>query len=175
MKQRGGKPITVYCDHSKPTQIAELFKQIASEQNNQLDICVNNAFSAVTVSIWPSSSIMSMPRTTKNLHKPSHLQAMMKAYAAQAKFWDLPEEFYDVVNDAGLRGQYLTCRQAAKLMVPRRKGLIVTTSSPGGLSYLFSTAYGINKVGVSVQCMSFRRPCVPYMWTLTWLPSSELS
>ncbi|KAH7698555.1 CRE-DHS-9 protein [Aphelenchoides avenae] len=32
-------------------------------------------------------------------------------------------------------------------MVPNRKGLIVTTSSPGGLSYLFSTAYGINKVG----------------------------
>lgn len=64
------------------------------------------------------------------------------------KFWELPENVYDEVNGAGLKGHYMTCRQAAKLMVPRKSGLIVTTSSPGGLTYVFNVAYGINKAGV---------------------------
>lgn len=64
-------------------------------------------------------------------------------------FWELPEEIYDEVNDAGLRGHYLTCRRAAQLMVPRRDGLIITVSSPGGLCYVFNVAYGLNKAGVS--------------------------
>ncbi|KAK2143733.1 hypothetical protein LSH36_817g00023 [Paralvinella palmiformis] len=35
--------------------------------------------------------------------------------------------------------------QAAKLMVPRRHGLIVNISSPAGLRYLFNVPYGIGK------------------------------
>lgn len=64
------------------------------------------------------------------------------------KFWELPEDVYDRVNDVGLRGHYICARQAAKLMVPQRRGLIITTSSPGGLNYIFNVAYGINKTGV---------------------------
>jgi dehydrogenase/reductase SDR family protein 1 len=65
------------------------------------------------------------------------------------KFFELPEDVYDQVNNVGLRGHYMCARLAAKMMVPRRKGLIVTTSSPGGLNYIFNVAYGINKAGVS--------------------------
>jgi dehydrogenase/reductase SDR family protein 1 len=31
------------------------------------------------------------------------------------------------------------------MMVPRKSGLIVTVSSPGGLRYLFNVAYGVGK------------------------------
>jgi dehydrogenase/reductase SDR family protein 1 len=31
------------------------------------------------------------------------------------------------------------------MMVPRKSGLIVTISSPGGLRYLFNVAYGVGK------------------------------
>lgn len=73
---------------------------------------------------------------------------MMSAYATRAKFWELPESVYDAANNAGLRGHYITARRAAKLMVPRRSGLIVTTSSAGALHYTISTAYGVNKACV---------------------------
>ena len=32
-----------------------------------------------------------------------------------------------------------------RMMVPRKSGLIVTVSSPGGLKYVFNCAYGIGK------------------------------
>jgi dehydrogenase/reductase SDR family protein 1 len=44
---RGGKGIAVYCDHSNPEEVRKLFDQIEKEQKGQLDILVNNAYSAV--------------------------------------------------------------------------------------------------------------------------------
>jgi dehydrogenase/reductase SDR family protein 1 len=38
---------------------------------------------------------------------------------------------------------------AARLMVPRKQGLIVVISSAGGLRYLFNVPYGIGKSAVS--------------------------
>ncbi|KAI6198005.1 Dehydrogenase/reductase SDR family member 1 [Aphelenchoides besseyi] len=117
--KRGGKGIAVFCDHSNSKQVDELFKRITEEQNGQLDILVNNAFAAVT-------------KMLKIMH---------------TKFYELPEDIYDLVTGVGLKGHYICARHAAKLMVPRRHGLIVTTSSFGGASYIFNVAYGIGKVG----------------------------
>ena len=47
------------------------------------------------------------------------------------------------------RNHYQCTTQAAKLMVPRRHGLIVNISSPAGLRYLFNVPYGIGKEAVS--------------------------
>ena len=47
------------------------------------------------------------------------------------------------------RNHYLCAVYAARLMVPRREGLIVNISSPGGLSYLFNVPYGVGKEAVS--------------------------
>jgi dehydrogenase/reductase SDR family protein 1 len=82
------------------------------------------------------------------------------------KFYDLPEEIFDQgiqkfltltiyfpVNNVGLRGHYICARHAAKLMAPRKQGLIVTVSSFGGVSYVFNVAYGIGKAGV---CFGFK-------------------
>ena len=44
---RGGKGIVVYCDHSNDDDIKALFERIKKEQNGQLDILINNAYSAV--------------------------------------------------------------------------------------------------------------------------------
>jgi dehydrogenase/reductase SDR family protein 1 len=46
-----GKCIPVLCDHSKDDDIQRLFEQIQSEQDGQLDILVNNAYSAVMVNL----------------------------------------------------------------------------------------------------------------------------
>jgi len=115
--ERGGKGIVAYCDHSDANDIKRLFDQIQREQNGQLDILVNNAFSAVNV-------------ISASMGKP---------------FWDLDAKVWDDVNNVGLRNHYICSVYASRLMVPRKKGLIVVVSSTGGLKYLFNVAYGVGK------------------------------
>jgi len=51
--ERGGsgKIVPVVCDHACDESIEELFKKVASENDGQLDVLVNNAYSAVNVRI----------------------------------------------------------------------------------------------------------------------------
>ncbi|KAI1712972.1 short chain dehydrogenase domain-containing protein [Ditylenchus destructor] len=114
---RGGKGIAVYCDHEDEKQVEGVFERIAKEQSGQLDILVNNAFAGIPA-IFGSGD---------------------------KKFWELPTSVYDTINNTGLRNHYICAVLAAKLMVPRKNGLIVTVSSFGGAEYLFNVAYGIGK------------------------------
>ena len=50
IESRGGKCIPVQCDHSKDADIEALFERVTREQNGQIDVLVNNAYAAVTVS-----------------------------------------------------------------------------------------------------------------------------
>ena len=52
IEKRGGKCIAVQCDHSNDKEIKALFDRIASEQNGQLDVLVNNAYTGVQVYKW---------------------------------------------------------------------------------------------------------------------------
>ena len=62
-------------------------------------------------------------------------------------FW---EKSIDLVNilDVGLRSQYIACFYAAPMMAKQKKGLIVFTSSFGGVCYMHGAAYGAQKAGV---------------------------
>jgi dehydrogenase/reductase SDR family protein 1 len=118
--KRGGKGVAIFCDHSNPDDVKKLFERINKENNGQLDILVNNAYAGVNY-------ILNNTRQ---------------------KFYDLdPVESYDSANNVGLRNHYICSTYAARLMVPRKSGLIVTVSSSGGMAYLFNTAYGIGKSG----------------------------
>jgi dehydrogenase/reductase SDR family protein 1 len=63
----------------------------------------------------------------------------------QVPFWEQPLSMWDEVNIVGLRNHYFCAVHAARMMVPRKSGLIVNISSVGGLSYLFNVAYGVGK------------------------------
>uniref|UniRef100_A0A1I7ZZ59 Dehydrogenase/reductase SDR family member 11 n=1 Tax=Steinernema glaseri TaxID=37863 RepID=A0A1I7ZZ59_9BILA len=52
---------------------------------------------------------------------------------------------FDVINNVGLKNHYICAVYAARLMVPRKKGFIVTLSSQGGITHLFGVAYGVGK------------------------------
>ena len=117
IKARGGDCIPVQCDHSKDEDIERLFEQVKRENDGQLDVLVNNAYSAVNA-------------VFNNI---------------DVQFWDQPASMWDTVNNVGLRNHYICSVYAARMMVPRKQGLIVNVSSPGGLRYLFNTAYGIGK------------------------------
>ncbi|KAE9549906.1 hypothetical protein FO519_006890 [Halicephalobus sp. NKZ332] len=116
--KKGGKGIAVFCDHSDPKDIKKLFDKIEKENNGQLDLLVNNAYAAVNYIF-------------KNTGK---------------KFYELePENAFEIVNNVGLKNHYICSTFAARLMIPRKSGLIVTVSSTGGMGYLFNIPYGIGK------------------------------
>ncbi|KAK0423054.1 hypothetical protein QR680_007944 [Steinernema hermaphroditum] len=115
--KRGGKGISVFCDHSDPEEVRKLFERIEKEQNGRLDILVNNAYSAVTTLI----------------------------NGASAKFYEEDPAVFEAVNNVGLTNHYICSVYAARLMVPRKKGFIVTLSSQGGIERLFGVAYGVGK------------------------------
>ncbi|CAD5233544.1 unnamed protein product [Bursaphelenchus xylophilus] len=119
----GGKGKHVYVDHSDPKSVKELFEQISTENKGQLDILVNNAYAAANFIL-------------KNTSK---------------KFWEIdadPAYAYDVINNVGLRNHYVCLVHAARLMVPRKSGLVVNIGSLGGISYFLNVAYGIGKGGI---------------------------
>ena len=55
----------------------------------------------------------------------------------------------------GLRANYIASVYAARLMVARESGIIVNMSSPGGLTYLFNTAYGVGKAAQDRMAQDF--------------------
>lgn len=117
--EAGGRIVPCPCDHADDAQVAALFGRIAREPG-RLDVVVNNAYSGV-------GEIAS---------------------TAPLRFWETGPETWDAMNRVGLRGAYVASIHAARLMVPRRSGLIVNVSSPAALAYLFNAAYGIGKAAL---------------------------
>ncbi|NMF81952.1 SDR family NAD(P)-dependent oxidoreductase [Nodosilinea sp. P-1105] len=113
----GGVAIPVQVDHSDDNQVKALFERIQAEQDGRLDLLVNNAYAGVA--------------------------ALRAAYGKP--FWESEPGFWDACNDVGLRSHYVASVYAARLMVPRQRGLICTLSSWGGLSYIFGVPYGVGK------------------------------
>jgi len=118
IRNHGGQCIPVRVDHENANEIESLFERIAKEQDGRLDILVNNAYKGVEPILTTSG-------------KP---------------FWEVEPSVFDEINNVGLRNHYYCSVYAARLMVPRKQGLIVVISSPGGLRYLFNIPYGMGKV-----------------------------
>lgn len=115
--RRGGKCIPIVCDHGNMEDVEKLFERIKTEQEGQLDVLVNNAYSAV--------------------NRIMETQGM--------KFYDVSPDMWDDVNNVGLRNHYYCTVYGSRLMVPRKQGLIVNVSSAGGLKYIFNIPYGVGK------------------------------
>ncbi|MEH2392386.1 MAG: SDR family NAD(P)-dependent oxidoreductase [Nostoc sp.] len=117
IEEVGGVCIPVQVDHSDDQQVRLLFERIQDEQDRQLDLLVNNAYSGV--------------------------QAVKDAYGQP--FWDCEPSIWDASNNVGLRSHYVASVFASRMMIRRNSGLICTISSWAGMSYLFNTAYGVGK------------------------------
>ncbi|MDR9403493.1 MAG: SDR family NAD(P)-dependent oxidoreductase [Halothece sp. Uz-M2-17] len=113
----GGTCIPVQVDHSDDEQVKQLFEQIEREQNGQLDLLVNNVFAGVKA----------------------------LAESSEEPFWQHEPSLWDAVANVGLRSHYVASLYAARLMSQRKRGLICTISSWGGMSYIFGAAYGVGK------------------------------
>ncbi len=117
VEKAGGICIAVPTDHSDDQQVKSLFDQINSEQKGQLDLLVNNAYGG--------------------------LRSLREAKGKP--FWESDTSLWDACNQVGLRSHYVASHWAAKMMIQRKQGLIITISSWGGLAPIFGVAYGTGK------------------------------
>lgn len=129
----GGTGVAVACDHRNDADVRTLFRRIADEQGGRLDLLVNN--------VWAS------PRGFGGFSTP---------------FWERPLDDWDSLIGVGLRAHYVASVEAARLMVPRRRGLIANISSFGTRSHLHSVLYGMSKAGLDKMASDMAVELAPH-------------
>ena len=110
----------VVCDHADDNSVTRLFDRIATEQG-RLDILVNNAWGGYERMVESGRFTWTLP------------------------FWEQPLWRWQAMMDVGVRGAFVASRHAARVMVPRRSGLIVNVSQWAAQKHLGNTIYGISK------------------------------
>jgi NAD(P)-dependent dehydrogenase (short-subunit alcohol dehydrogenase family) len=99
----GGTAIPIVTDHRDDGATERVLARIEREQR-RLDLLVNN--------VWGGYEGLHAGRVRE----------------WRAPFWEQPSQLWDSMFDAGVRAHYVTSALAARLMVRRRRGLIVTLS-----------------------------------------------
>ncbi|HAA10848.1 MAG TPA: oxidoreductase [Cytophagales bacterium] len=119
IEQAGGKGIGVVCDHTQDEDVERLFAQIEKEQG-KLDFLINN--------VWGGYE--------------NHDDTF------EAKFWEQPLWRWEGMFTAGVRAHFVASQHAARLMVPKRKGVIVNISAGDNQKFLHNTLYDTAKNAV---------------------------
>ncbi|UZG58597.1 SDR family NAD(P)-dependent oxidoreductase [Rhodococcus opacus] len=129
----GGTGIAVACDHRDDEDVHSLFARISDEQAGRLDLLVNNVWAA--------------PKGFGGFSTP---------------FWERPLDDWDSLIGVGLRAHYVASVEAARLMVPRRSGLIANISSFGTRGHLHSVLYGMSKAGLDKMASDMAAELAPH-------------
>lgn len=110
----------IVCDHTDDAAVAALFERIAAERPG-LDILVN--------CVWGGYEHM----------------AEEGEFTWPAPFWEQPVWRWEAMMNAGVRAAFTASRQAARLMIPAGRGLIVNLSYWAARKRLGNAIYGISK------------------------------
>ena len=100
--------------------------------HGRLDVLVNNVFAAPNV----------MP--------------------VNVPFWQVPTSLWDTLHRVGLRSHFVASQFAVPLMLPQKRGLIVNTSSGGGVRYTFNVPFGVQKSGVDRMARDMAHELKPF-------------
>ncbi|RPI53685.1 MAG: SDR family NAD(P)-dependent oxidoreductase [Acidobacteria bacterium] len=120
---RGGRGIAVRCDHTVDADVESLFNRIRHD-HGRLDVLVNNVWGG-----YENSDCRPLPLVP---------------------FWEQSLHQWDAMFTAGVRAHLTASRLAVPLMLPRRRGLIVsTTANLEALPYLRNLFYDLAKNAVA--------------------------
>jgi len=129
--------VRIPCDHLLDHETAALFGRIADE-SNALDILVNSAWGGYERMIEDGEFTWEYP------------------------FWDQPEHRWPSMMDSGVRAAFVASSHAARLMVPRRRGLIVNISYWAAQKYMGNVIYGIAKAATDKMTADMAYELKPY-------------
>ena len=77
-------------------------------------------------------------------------------------FWQVPASLWDTMHRVGLRSHFVASQFAVPLMLPQARGLIVNTSSGGGVRYTFNVPFGVQKSGVDRMARDMAHELKPF-------------
>jgi hypothetical protein len=77
-------------------------------------------------------------------------------------FWRVPTSLWDTLHRVGLRSHFVASQFAVPLMLPQKRGLIVNTSSGGGVRYTFNVPFGVQKSGVDRMARDMAHELKPF-------------
>ncbi len=115
-----GGVIRVPCDHLRDDDTAAVFERIASDHGS-LDILVNCSWGGYERMVEDGKFTWGAP------------------------FWDQPLHRWTSMMDAGVRAAFVASAHAARLMTPRRSGLIVNVSFWAAQKHIGNVLYGVSK------------------------------
>lgn len=121
----GGRGIPLACDHRDDAATERVFRTIDEEQGH-LDLLVNSA------TLYPTD--IGPPEDTK--------------------FWEQPQSVWDDMHAVGLRSHFVASAFAARMMIPRGRGLIANVSSIGAIRYTGNVSYNVVKAGVDMLTLA---------------------
>jgi NAD(P)-dependent dehydrogenase (short-subunit alcohol dehydrogenase family) len=111
--------VRIRCDHLSDEQTAAALDQVAAAGG--LDVLVNNAWGGYERMVEDGRFTWGVP------------------------FWEQPLHRWAGMMDAGVRAAFVTAAGAARMMLPRGRGLIVNISFWAAQKYVGNTIYGIAK------------------------------
>src|SRR5262249_37520802 len=110
----------IRCDHLHDDQTANAFKRIAVEAG-AIDLLVNSAWGGYERMVEDGKFTWALP------------------------FWEQPSHRWTSMMDTGVRAAFVCSAHAARMMAPRRRGLIVNISSWAAKKHIANVIYGVSK------------------------------
>jgi NAD(P)-dependent dehydrogenase (short-subunit alcohol dehydrogenase family) len=124
--------IRIPCDHTHDEETDAAFARIASVTSD-LDVVVNSAWGGYERMMESGAFTWGLP------------------------FWEQPLHRWTSMMDAGVRAAFMVSARAARVMVPRKRGLIVNISHWAAQKHIGNTIYGIAKAATDKMTADMAR------------------
>lgn len=154
IREKGNTCETFTVDHSDDDQVKEFFENLDSSlksNNRTLDLFVNNAYSGVNF----LSETAAVPIWEKRVsEEKSH-----------------PGAVWDMLNNVGLRNNYVCSMYGARIMnLQTNGGIIVNITSFAGTMSMFDAVYSVGKEAVNRLTAEFSLRTPPHIHVLAFCP-----
>jgi dehydrogenase/reductase SDR family member 1 len=112
--------VRIRCDHTKDDDTAAAFARVAADAPG-LDVVVNSAWGGYERMVENGAFTWGLP------------------------FWEQPAHRWAGMMEAGVRAAFVSSARAARMMVPRKRGLIVNISHWAAQKRIGNVIYGVSK------------------------------
>jgi dehydrogenase/reductase SDR family protein 1 len=129
--------VKIRCDHLRDEETAEAFARVASEAGS-LDLLVNSAWGGYERMVENGAFTWALP------------------------FWEQPAHRWSSMIDAGVRAAFVCASHAARMMAPRRRGLIVNISYWAAQKHMGNVIYGISKAATDKMTADMAHELKPH-------------
>jgi NAD(P)-dependent dehydrogenase (short-subunit alcohol dehydrogenase family) len=136
--------IRIPCDHTRDDETDAVFARIAGVTSD-LDVVVNSAWGGY--------------------------ERMMEngAFTWGLPFWEQPAHRWAGMMDAGVRAAFMVSARAARVMVPKKRGLIVNVSHWAAQKRIGNAVYGISKAATDKMTADMAHELDPHGVTIVSL------